>query len=341
MSVDKNLHRIFQRLQGKLPEEETKDLDQWLSESDNATVEEEVSQIWSMTGTYKGGFEPDMEKGLSRFKSRIANTPEEAPVRSLPKSGFNWRIAASVALLIGAGLTLYFSFQPGQAKMLAISTNPGEKKEIGLPDGSKVILNEDSKLVFPDAFGEKREVRLIGEAYFSVAKDAEHPFVIDCPNGHVEVLGTAFNLRAYPEEAFAEVEVESGKVMFSRPNGENQVILEAKQMAVLEPLQEGQPVVAIKAVDVPALNAQAWRTNRLDFRNLEMDKVVELIERYYGAKVELVDTEIGSCGYNSQFDKEKLETILSEIELAFKAELKKIDREHYQIIGGNCRQQSK
>lgn len=338
MSVDKNLHRIIRRLQGKLPETEAKDLDRWLTESDNASVEEELSQVWSMTENYKAGFEPDVNKGLSRFKDRMRQSTEETPVRSLPRRRFNWRIAASVALLIAAGLVVYFAYQPATPTMDAITTKVGERKEIGLPDGTRVILNEDSKFIFPERFGEWREVRLVGEAYFSVTEDAEHPFVIDCPNGRVEVLGTSFNLRAYPEENFAEIEVESGKVMFSRPNGEDQVILESKQMAVLEPLKEGEETVTIEPIDVPALNAQAWRTNRLDFRKLKMDKVIELIERYYGAEVELVDTEIGNCNYNSQFEKEKLETVLSEIELGFKAELKKIDAKTYQIIGGTCQQ---
>lgn len=338
MSVDKNLHRIIQRLQGKLPEEETNDLDQWLSESNNASVEEELSQVWSMTGSYKAGFEPDIDKGLSRFKNNIAQPAKETPVRSIKKPSFNWRMAATIALLIGVGLSLYYSFEPGQPDLMAISTNPGEKKEIGLPDGTRVILNEDSKLIFPEQFGDQREVRLVGEAYFSVAEDAEHPFVIDCPNGHVEVLGTAFNLRAYPEEEFAEVEVESGKVMFSRPNGDDSVVLESKQMAILEPLKKGEEVVAIEAVDIPALNAQAWRTNRLDFRKLPMETIVQLIERYYGAKVELVTTEIGSCTFNGRYEREKLETVLSDIELTFKADLKKINKNHYQILGGNCRQ---
>lgn len=336
MSVDKNLHRIIQKLHGKLPEEEANELDQWLSESDNASVEEELSQVWSMTGSYKKGFEPDLEKGFSRFKERMAQSPKETPIRPIKRQAFDWRMAASIALLIGVGLAVYYSFQPGQPELLAISTNPGEKKEIGLPDGSRVILNEDSKLVFPEEFGEQRQVRLIGEGYFAVAEDPEHPFVVDCPNGHIEVLGTAFNLRAYPEEDFAEVEVESGKVMFSRPNGEDQVVLASKQMAILEPLQEGQPAVEIQAIDIPALNAQAWRTNRLDFRRLKMDNVVQLIERYYDVKVELVDTEIGSCTFNARYEQEKLETVLSEIELGFKANLKKINKEHYQIIGGNC-----
>lgn len=338
MSVDKNLHRIIQRLQGKLPEPEAKGLDQWLKDSDHASVEEELSQVWSMTGQYKAGFEPDLDKGFSRFKDRIASTPSTTSVRPVARSGFNWRMAASIALLIGASLAIYFAFQPTAPAIMAVTTEMGEKKEVKLPDGSRVILNEASKLVFPERFGQRRDVRLVGEAYFSVTADKQHPFSIDCPNGHVEVLGTAFNLRAYPEEAFAEVEVESGEVMFSRPNGDNPVYLKSKQMAVLEPLKEGQKPVAIEPIDVPALNAQAWHTNRLDFRNLKLDKVISLIERYYGAEVELVDTEIGDCSYNSQFDREKIETVLSEIELGFQAKLKKINDKKYQIIGGNCQQ---
>lgn len=104
---------------------------------------------------------------------------------------------------------------------MVIIINLGEKKEIGLLDGSWVILNEDSKLVFFEEFGDKREVCLVGEGYFFVMEDVVYFFVIDCFNGYIEVLGIVFNLCVYLEEDFVEVEVESGKVMFSCLNGED------------------------------------------------------------------------------------------------------------------------
>ena len=76
MSVDKKLHRIIQRLQGKLPEEANEGLDRWLEEPTNSSLEEEIKGVWSMTESYKTAYEPDVEKGLSRFKARIAAETE-------------------------------------------------------------------------------------------------------------------------------------------------------------------------------------------------------------------------------------------------------------------------
>ncbi len=340
MSVDKNLHRIIQRLQGKLPEEANEDLDRWLTEPTNSSLEQDVKGVWSMTESYKQGYEPDVEKGLMRFKARIAAEEEETTTVGkrfeLKKRSNWWAQAAAIALVIGLGLTYYFS-STSQVEMMAVTTQIGERKEIKLSDGSTVILNEDSKLVFPTAFGDLREVRLSGEAYFSITPDPEHPFSIDCPNAHVEVLGTSFNLRAYPQEAFAEVEVESGKVKFSDPTLSAPTVLGPKQMARVE--MESADVFVLKEEDVPALNAQAWRTNRLDFRKMAMHKVIDLIERYYGASIEFGDTDIKNCSYNSTFEKDALSTVLSDIELGFGAKIKKIGPQKYRIDGGGCKQQ--
>lgn len=340
MSVDKKLHRIIQRLQGKLPEEANEDLDRWLEEPTNSSLEDDIKGVWSMTESYKAGYEPDVEKGLSRFKARIAAETEETGTGGkrfeLKKRNNWWAQAAAVALLLGLGLT-YYLLPTNQVEMMAVTTLPGERKEIKLPDGSTVILNEDSKLVFPTAFGDLREVRLSGEAYFSITPDPEHPFSIDCPNAHVEVLGTSFNLRAYPTESYAEVEVESGKVKFSDPNLGAPTILGPKQMASIK--MESADVFVVKEEDVPALNAQAWRTNRLDFRLLKIPKVISLIERYYGASIDFSDSGIKDCSYNSLYDKDKLSTILSEIELAFGAEIKKTGPKSYRIEGGKCKTQ--
>lgn len=340
MSVDKNLHRIIQRLQGKLPEEANEDLDRWLDEPTNSSLEEEIKGVWSMTESYKAGYEPDVEKGFSRFKASIASETQGAGTRGkrveLKQRNNWWMQAAAIALILGLGLS-YYLLPASEAEMMAVTTLSGERKEIKLPDGSTVILNEDSKLVFPTAFGDLRKVRLSGEAYFSITRDTSHPFSIDCPNGHVEVLGTSFNLRAYPTESYAEVEVESGKVKFSDPNLEAPMVLGPKQMARVK--MESADVFVVKEEDVPALNAQAWRTNRLDFRSLKIPKVISLIERYYGASIDFTDSGIKDCSYNSIYEEDKLSTVLSDLELAFGAEIKKTGPKSYRIEGGKCKTQ--
>lgn len=339
MSVDKNQHRIIRRLQGKLPEQEAEDLDQWLQNPEHSAIEEGLKGIWSMSGSYKADYQPDTEKGLARFKAQMAETPTPLAKRYEMKTRTNWLSrAASIALLIGfLGLVAYILFKPSQVEMMAVTTAIGEKKELNLSDGSKVILNENSKLVFPADFNKGRQVRLSGEAFFEIAKDPEHPFSITCPNAFVEVLGTAFNLRAYPEESFAEVEVEHGKVRLSDFNHKQPIVLESKQLGVITS-EESTSQHTVHSEDVPTLNAQAWRTHILDFRTVPMEKVLDQLERYYGVRIDFADDSIlQNCSFVSRYDQELLQNVFKDIERVFNAKVEEKSPNHYVIRGGNCR----
>ena len=93
-------------------------------------------------------------------------------------------------------------------------SNPfGMLSTITLPDGSKVILNAGTTITYPNAFVSKnREVEINGEAFFEVAHDAEHPFIVKANQINVEVLGTQFNVKAYEEDDWIEVSLSEGKV---------------------------------------------------------------------------------------------------------------------------------
>ena len=91
----------------------------------------------------------------------------------------------------------------------------GGEYQLVLADGTKVWLNADSKLRFPVSFtAERREVYLEGEAYFEVAKDSEHPFIVHISRGAIEVLGTGFNVRDYREEQKTVTTLVQGKVVY-------------------------------------------------------------------------------------------------------------------------------
>jgi transmembrane sensor len=102
-----------------------------------------------------------------------------------------------------------------------ISTPNQVINEYILPDGSVVALNSNSKLVFPKQFkGDTREVTIEGEAFFDVKPNAEKPFIINAGNAQVKVVGTSFNVCAYPETETVEVVVETGKVQVISKNNE-------------------------------------------------------------------------------------------------------------------------
>ncbi|EJW92056.1 anti-sigma factor, partial [gut metagenome] len=105
-----------------------------------------------------------------------------------------------------------------QVEWIQTETTFGEKKEITLADGSCVILNACSKLQYPNQFTDNyRNIKLNGEAYFQVAPNPDKPFRIKTPHFGVEVLGTKFNVKSYPDDQIQSVEVENGKVQVDLP----------------------------------------------------------------------------------------------------------------------------
>lgn len=124
-------------------------------------------------------------------------------------------VAASIAILLG--MTGYFSYKEGfnrvNSQQIEMSNPFGMLSTITLPDGSKVILNAGTTITYPNAFVSKnREVEINGEAFFEVAHDAEHPFIVKANQINVEVLGTRFNVKAYEEDDWIEVSLSEGKV---------------------------------------------------------------------------------------------------------------------------------
>jgi transmembrane sensor len=115
-------------------------------------------------------------------------------------------------VLIVAG-TGWLFFEVAAPQKITVASSPDEKNiEVLLADGSTVYLNRDSRLTYPESFrGESRRVSLSGEAYFDIAPDTKHPFIIDAGKASVKVLGTSFNVITENAESEVEVYVASGQ----------------------------------------------------------------------------------------------------------------------------------
>jgi len=189
-----------------------------------------LQDIWNARHTQAGGAGSAMsfDKHLQRLSNHLAapvlqfddSTPAETIDESKPRSFFRW-------LWIGAGIAAaligFFLFvRTGDVKNdnnsskiagNVISTKPGSKSKVELPDGTQVWLNADSKLEYKGDFsGKYREVSLSGEAYFDVVKDKSRPFLIHTSTIQVKVLGTAFNVRSYPADKTTETALIRGSV---------------------------------------------------------------------------------------------------------------------------------
>ncbi len=161
-----------------------------------------------------------------------------------------------------------------------LSVPAGGKYMLVLPDNSKVWLNSNSSLTYAAAFtGATREVELKGEAYFEIAKDASHPFMVKSGRSMVQVLGTHFNISAYPDEDLSEVTLCEGSVKLTV----------GKQLTVLKPGEQASfnrhdDMIALKDVDVE--EAIDWKNGYFQFDNASMEKVMNKIKRWYNIDVE-------------------------------------------------------
>jgi ferric-dicitrate binding protein FerR (iron transport regulator) len=167
-----------------------------------------------------------------------------------------------------------------------ISTPRGGQYKLVLGDGTAVWLNADSYLKFPAGFnGKQRAVELKGEAYFEVAKDREHPFVVNVvtPNGSggtIEVLGTHFNVNAYGDEEGTETTLLEGLVRITA-NGDTKLLRPGEQ--AISPTAGGGGVI-IRPSDT--LLALAWKEGKFIFRNATIQTIGRQLSRWYDVEVE-------------------------------------------------------
>jgi len=163
--------------------------------------------------------------------------------------------------------------------MNTLSTTKGETYQVRLPDGTLVWLNAASSLSYSTSLSERgiRKVKLVGEAYFEVAKDKVHPFVVSTDKQEIEVLGTHFNVNAYPDEPLSKTVLVEGSVKIS--TNEMSKILKPNQQASLSDKE-----IDIEIVD--SKQAIAWKNGFFSFDNENLESVMRKISRWYNVDVQ-------------------------------------------------------
>jgi hypothetical protein len=186
----------------------------------------------------------------------------------------------------------------------------GKSSEIILADGTKVYLNAGSRFVYPEEFQDKnREVFLSGEAFFEVAHDKEHPFIVQTTDIRVKVLGTRFNVSAYPTDDVIETVLTEGKVKL----GQNGTVFFPETME----LNPNQLAVFYKStketrlMTVDADNYTLWKDGVFKFESIDLGRVVKKLERYFNIQFQYSDPLIGSIKISGklQLDESREEVI--------------------------------
>ena len=254
---------------------------------------EELSRLYAQSLIPR--FEADKKSRYREVEQRIAAS------RRTPSL---WRIAGWVrvaaALVVGVvlGAASLVVFRPATEPGLCEVTAPaGARSQVMLPDSSLVWLNAGSKLVYAGDFGRKSlRVRLEGEGYFEVVRNAGRPFTVETDVLNVTVLGTSFNVQAYTEARAVEVDLLKGRVEVATSDGRRLSLLPDQQARFdrASGLFESHPAVTTLAAD--------WVNGRLSFINTPFPEILDKLQRHFNVRIEVLSKTAARESFSGSID---------------------------------------
>jgi ferric-dicitrate binding protein FerR (iron transport regulator) len=297
---------------------EKQQVEEWLRADPRHQQEfDRLKQVWEQSAEDYSQALPDSAALWMRLQTSMR---KEQPFTVVHQSDgsrrtlqWAWQIAASVLLVLGLGLGVNHWQQPDTITQL---TQTQEKKELTLPDGTKVWLNAGSKLSYPEIFGEnERKVKLEGEAFFEVVHlERDQPFIIAAGKTETTVLGTSFNVHAYSKQG-VRVTVITGKVaLVSNREPIQRVVLTKGFTGLFDPATQ-----EVKREVTKDLNAIAWKTKVLTFSKTPLHQVIADIARYYHREVRLENASLASCRFTGRFDNQSFDQVIRTLSLTFNA----------------------
>jgi ferric-dicitrate binding protein FerR (iron transport regulator) len=231
-----------------------------------------------------------------------------------------WRIAASILLVAAASFAVWqYTTRPGDQPILqelTASSEEGFVHKVLLDDGSLVWLKNNSSLTYPEKFtGRDRRVALRGEALFEVAKDASHPFIIQCGELTTTVLGTSFNIKA--NEKDIEVVVLTGKVSLTAQNDQQGIVVLPSEKAVYR--KEMKQLAKIEAQPEESVASVSGTEYNMNFNQTRMLEAIRRIEQKFNVAISLTDPSMNNCIITANLTDQSLKKTLDVITLTLRA----------------------
>ena len=302
-------------LSGEASATEADQVRRWLTDPTNQREFTRFERLWNAAGAIN---RPDMvntEAAWQRVRTQMHRPTQSTtetivrPVFGSPKRS-NWfvygRIAAVLALAVLTGMSVWQLTRPCESQQVVrfqYRTTTTGTQRLTLPDGSRVLLNRNSRLTYPAHFADSsRDVVLTGEAFFEVVPNPTHPFQVRAGHTVVRVLGTSFNVRAVGDSV--RVAVRTGRVQLSAP----------RQAVVLTPNQQATyfaPADTIRRTMRLDMNRLAYQTGRLSFANASLAEVVQTLREVYNIDIRLNNPALGQCRLTADFGDEPVNAVLA------------------------------
>jgi ferric-dicitrate binding protein FerR (iron transport regulator) len=283
---------------GATSAEENSLVEKWLDENNNPNSQ------WQNLDT------DAKEQWLGNTFSRIQETINEPKVVQMPNLSL-WKKIVSVAAVACIFLALFLQVPSllHEQSLTKVTVPANQKRQLTLPDGSRVWVNAGSELKYPERFeGKTREVYLTGEAYFDVKHDASKKFIIHTGKVVTTVLGTAFNIKEDKNKETIVVTVTRGKVKVANGSQELGVITPNQQISLNLTTNK-----SVKA-EVNASEAVAWQETELHFDDVTFAEVADKLQQRFNVEIRFANDRLKTCRFTgTAANGEKLEKILKVI----------------------------
>ncbi|WP_460639745.1 FecR domain-containing protein [Larkinella harenae] len=313
---------IIRFLAGEASPKERQQLETWTAaDPSHRQYLDQMRTLWQHSESATDFAHIDAHNDWHQVKARINAGSQMADHQ--PRYPSRWgvhvwlKVAAASVLVLGVLIGLYRQQMVIQLPDPLVITATVQPLQLTLSDGTRVYLNKQASLTYPNQFaGQTRSVTLRGEAFFEVTKNPAKPFLITSGAVLTRVVGTSFSVNA-PREDSVQVTVLTGKVALSKPG-------DLQESLVLTPGERG--VFRKNAFAESAntdVNFLAWKTKVLTFQNTPIAEVVQDLNRYYGPKLELAGTALENCRLTTTFRQQSLDEVLAEIQLVLPVQIQR------------------
>lgn len=312
---------------------------------------DEVKQARELYFLLNGNIQPDQFREHQQafeamLQQHIAAETRDNDLPVLPNKRSIYIKRALWITSIAAAAVLAFIFIPGSNPTTppkqpplqfeySKASNVGERKSFQLPDGSKVMLNAGSTINIAQHFNEHtREITLEGEAFFDVAHNPSKPFIIHTSSMDVKVLGTTFNVKAYPSDKITETSLLKGSVeitLNSTKSKGKKIILKPNEKIILpnvEDIKDSKGMNSTVKVETPTykisdltyINSElvetSWTENRLVFSDNSFEQIAAELYRWYNVSIRFDDEAVKEYRFTATFDQKNITQILDALQLS-------------------------
>lgn len=288
-------------------------VNEWLQQADeNSRYYSQLQKVWEQSLELAPVIQIDEKEAWQRFKKRVDDLPAktETPVRSM-NTGFMKRMMAVAAVLILAVAVWFLFIKPeDQIEIAMVEKKTTTQTAIDtLSDGSVITLNKNTEISYPEKFsGKTRNVKMKGEAFFSVKPDKTKPFIINANDVTITVVGTSFNVKNY--DSSTQIIVESGIVRVSYKN------------KIIELVKGEQVMIKKDETDLEKVKTKDslynyYRSHAIICNATPLPDVVRTLNEAYNVNIVLQDASLQQLQISTTFKNEDIDTIISIIQQTF------------------------